>query len=141
MCGKALTLVQKAERSKHDALKRARLFVFVTKSPYENVWGSEVMFPRIPNLGNGRILPVIFTSEPFALFKKGPNFPIVNRLKGRKSRSELCGEDTNTFTMPEIANTFLEKPEYSPECDFSILQKQQDSHMRTCYVTNNHRLT
>jgi hypothetical protein len=54
MCGKALTLVQMAEQSKHRALKGARLFSFVTKSPYENVWGSEIIAPRIPDLGNGR---------------------------------------------------------------------------------------
>jgi len=54
---------------------------------------------------------------------KTPKFPIVDRLKGHKSRSELCGEDRNTFTLPEIATTFLEVPECSPECDFSRLQK------------------
>jgi len=54
MCGKALTLVQMAEPSKHHALKRARLLIFVTKSPYENVVGSEVIAPCIPNLGNRR---------------------------------------------------------------------------------------
>jgi hypothetical protein len=54
MCGKAVTLVQMAEPSKYHALKRARLFIFVTISPYENVWAIEVIAPRIPNLENGR---------------------------------------------------------------------------------------
>jgi len=54
MCGKALTLVQMAEPSKKYAVKRARLFIFLTKSLYENVWGTEVIAPRIPNLGNRR---------------------------------------------------------------------------------------
>jgi len=54
MCGKELTSVQIAEPGKHHGLKEARLFIFVTKSPYENVWGSEVIAPRIPNLGNRR---------------------------------------------------------------------------------------
>ena len=54
MCGKALTLVQMGERSKYRALKRARVLIFVTKSPYENVWGSEVIAPHIHNLRNRR---------------------------------------------------------------------------------------
>jgi hypothetical protein len=58
VCGKALMLVQMAEPKTTTlnkvSLKRAKLFIFVTKSPYENVWGSEIVVTRIPNLGSRR---------------------------------------------------------------------------------------